>query len=228
MKQHSLGLGMTAKRTRRREFLDEMEKVVPWADLVALVLPYLPEGKRGRPPFSPETMLRIHFMQQWFALSDPAMEEALHDMPVFREFAGLEGWNERLPDESTILRFRHVLEKHKLAAQILQTVNDLLSAKGMLLKSGTVVDATLIAAPSSTKNSSGERDPEMKQSRKGQQWYFGMKCHIGVDIASGLVHTVRGTSGAVNDVIEANSLLRNTDREVYADAGCGTAAQALE
>lgn len=219
MKQHSLGLGMTAKRTRRREFLDEMEKVVPWADLVALVLPYLPEGKRGRPPFPPETMLRIHFMQQWFALSDPAMEEALHDMPVFREFAGLEGWDERLPDESTILRFRHVLEKHKLAAQMLQTVNDLLSAKGVMLKSGTVVDATLIAAPSSTKNSSGERDPEMKQSRKGQQWYFGMKCHIGVDIASGLVHTVRGTSGAVNDVMEANSLVRPSDHEVYADAG---------
>ena len=219
MKQHSLGLGQTTKRTRRREFLDEMEKVVPWADLVALVSPFLPEGKRGRPPFSPETMLRIHFMQQWFTLSDPAMEEALHDMPVFREFAGLEGWDERLPDESTILRFRHVLEKHKLAAQILQTVNDLLSAKGMMLKGGSVVDATLIAAPSSTKNSSGERDPQMKQSRKGQQWYFGMKCHIGVDIESGLVHTVRGTSGAVNDVTEANSLVRPSDREVYADAG---------
>ena len=219
MKQHSLGLGQTTKRTRRREFLDEMEKVVPWADLVALVSPFLPEGKRGRPPFSPETMLRIHFMQQWFTLSDPAMEEALHDMPVFREFAGLEGWDERLPDESTILRFRHVLEKHKLAAQILQTVNDLLSAKGVMLKGGSVVDATLIAAPSSTKNSSGERDPEMKQSRKGQQWYFGMKCHIGVDLESGLVHTVRGTSGAVNDVTEANSLVRPSDREVYADAG---------
>lgn len=219
MKQRSLGLGQTAKRTRRREFLDEMERVVPWAELVALVSPYLPEGKRGRPPFSPETMLRIHFMQQWFALSDPAMEEALHDMPVFREFAGLEGWDERLPDESTILRFRHTLEKHKLAAQILQTVNDLLSAKGVMLKSGTVVDASLIAAPSSTKNKSGERDPEMKQSRKGQQWYFGMKCHIGVDIESGLVHTVKGTSGAVNDVVEANSLVRDSDREVFADAG---------
>lgn len=225
MKQHSLGLGQTAKRTRRREFLDEMEKVVPWADLVALVSPYLPQGKRGRPPFSPETMLRIHFMQQWFALSDPAMEEALHDMPVFREFAGLEGWDERLPDESTILRFRHVLEKHKLAAQILQTVNNLLIAKGVMLKSGTVVDATLIAAPSSTKNSSGERDPQMKQSRKGQQWYFGMKCHIGVDVESGLVHTVKGTNGAVNDVIEANGLLRDSDREVYADAGYRGAAK---
>ncbi|EPX97121.1 transposase [Ralstonia sp. AU12-08] len=212
-------MGQTTKRTRRREFLDEMEKVVPWADLVALVSPFLPEGKRGRPPFSPETMLRIHFMQQWFTLSDPAMEEALHDMPVFREFAGLEGWDQRLPDESTILRFRHVLEKHKLAAQILQTVNDLLSAKGVMLKGGSVVDATLIAAPSSTKNSSGERDPQMKQSRKGQQWYFGMKCHIGVDLESGLVHTVRGTSGAVNDVTEANSLVRPSDREVYADAG---------
>lgn len=225
MKQHSLGLGMTTKRTRRREFLDEMEKVVPWADLVALVSPYLPEGKRGRPPFPCETMLRIHFMQQWFALSDPAVEEALHDMPVFRAFAGLEGWDERLPDESTILRFRHLLEKHKLAAQILQTVNDLLSAKGVMLKSGTVVDATLIAAPSSTKNSSGERDPEMKQSRKGQQWYFGMKCHIGVDADSGLVHTVRGTSGAVNDVIEANSLVRASDHDVYADAGYQGAGQ---
>ncbi|AVT12055.1 IS5 family transposase [Paracidovorax avenae] len=225
MKQHSLGLGMTAKRTRRREFLGEMEKVVPWAELVSLVSPYLPDGKRGRPPFPCETMLRIHFMQQWFALSDPAMEEALHDMPVFREFAGLEGWDERLPDESTILRFRHVLEKHKLAVQILQTVNDLLSAKGVMLKSGTVVDATLIAAPSSTKNSSGERDPEMKQSRKGQQWYFGMKCHIGVDADSGLVHTVRGTSGAVNDVIEANSLVRASDRDVYADAGYQGAGQ---
>jgi transposase, IS5 family len=126
--------------------------------------------------------------------------------------------DERLPDESTILRFRHVLEKHKLAAQMLRTVNDLLSAKGVMLKSGTVVDATLIAAPRSTKNSSGERDLQMKQIRKGQQWYFGMKCHIGADIESGLVHTVRGTSGAVNDVVEANSLLRDSDREVYADA----------
>jgi transposase, IS5 family len=219
MKQHSLGLGQTSKRTRRREFLEEMERVVPWSDLVGLVAPYMPEGKRGRPPFAVEVMLRIHFMQQWFTLSDPAMEEALHDVPLFREFAGVEGWDERLPDESTILRFRHVLEKHKLSAQILQTINELLSHKGLLLKSGTVVDATLIAAPSSTKNASGERDPEMKQSRKGQQWYFGMKCHIGVDAESGLVHTVRGTAGSVNDVIEANSLLHGQERDVFADAG---------
>jgi IS5 family transposase len=219
MKQHSLGLGATAKRTRRREFLDEMERVVPWGELVALVTPYLPEGKRGRPPFAPETMLRIHFMQQWFNLSDPAMEEALHDVPLFREFAGLGTWDDRLPDESTILRFRHVLEKHKLAPQMLHTVNELLTAKGLLLKSGTVVDATLIAAPSSTKNASGERDPEMKQSRKGQQWYFGMKAHIGVDAESGLVHTVRGTAGSVNDVIQANSLLHGQESDAFGDAG---------
>lgn len=210
---------MTGKRTRRREFLDEMERVVPWSELVALVSPYLPEGKRGRPPFAPEAMLRIHFMQQWFNLSDPAMEEALHDVPLFREFAGLDGWDERLPDESTILRFRHALEQHKLAPQILNTVNALLQAKGLQLKSGTVVDATLIAAPSSTKNASGQRDPEMHQSKKGQQWYFGMKAHIGVDADSGLVHTVRGTAGNVNDVIEANALLHGDETSAYGDAG---------
>ncbi len=219
MKQHSLGFGMTAKRTRRREFLEQMETVVPWSELVALVTPYLPEGKRGRPPFAPQTMLRIHFMQQWFALSDPAMEEALHDVPLFREFAGLEGWSDRLPDESTILRFRHVLEQHNLAPQILQVVNELLSAEGLLLKSGTVVDATLIAAPSSTKNSVGERDPDMRQSKKGNRWYFGMKAHIGVDAQSGLVHTLRGTGGNVNDVIEANSLLQGQETDAFGDAG---------
>jgi transposase, IS5 family len=219
MKQSSLGLGTSTKRTRRREFLDEMDRVVPWSDLVAQIAPFMPEGKRGRPPFPVESLLRIHFMQQWFTLSDPAMEEALHDMPLFRDFAGLGGWDDRLPDESTILRFRHVLEKNKLAERILATVNLLLGAKGLMLRSGTVVDATLISAPSSTKNASGERDPEMHQSKKGQQWFFGMKAHIGVDADSGLVHTVRGTSGNVNDVIEANSLLHGQETDVFADAG---------
>jgi IS5 family transposase len=219
MNQTSLGLGNSTKRTRKREFLMEMERVVPWAALVELVAPFAPEGRRGRPPFSVDTMLRIHFMQQWFTLSDPAMEEALHDVPLFREFAGLGGWSDRLPDESTILRFRHLLEKHKLAAQILGLVNELLCAKGLMLRAGTVVDATLIAAPSSTKNASGERDPEMHQSKKGNQWYFGMKAHIGVDAESGLVHTVRGTSGNVNDVVEGNALLHGEESEVFADAG---------
>ena len=219
MKQTSLGLGNSTKRTRKREFLAQMERVVPWAALVELVAPFAPEGRRGRPPFSVDTMLRIHFMQQWFTLSDPAMEEALHDVPLFREFAGLGGWSDRLPDESTILRFRHLLEKHKLAEQILAIVNDMLVGKGLLLKAGTVVDATLIAAPSSTKNASGERDPEMHQSKKGNQWYFGMKAHIGVDAESGLVHTVRGSSGNVNDVVEGNALLHGEESEVFADAG---------
>ena len=219
MKQSSLGLGTSTKRTRRREFLDEMDRVVPWSDLVAQIAPFMPEGKRGRPPFPVESLLRIHFMQQWFTLSDPAMEEALHDVPLFRDFAGLGGWDDRLPDESTILRFRHVLEKNKLAERILATVNLLLGAKGLMLRSGTVVDATLISAPSSTKNASGERDPEMHQSKKGQQWFFGMKAHIGVDADSGLVHTVRGTSGNVNDVVEANSLLHGHETNVFADAG---------
>jgi IS5 family transposase len=193
--------------------------VVPWSELVALISPFMPEGRRGRPPFAVEVMLRVHFMQQWFNLSDPAMEEALHDMALFRDFAGLGGWDERVPDETTILRFRRVLEKHKLAPQILQTINDLLRSKGLMLRAGTVVDATLIAAPSSTKNASGERDPEMKQSQKGNQWFFGMKGHIGVDAESGLVHTVRGTAGSVNDVVEANALLHGEETEAFGDAG---------
>lgn len=217
--QSSLGFGSTDKRTRKRAFLEEMERVVPWQALVELVAPYAPEGRRGRPPFAVEAMLRIHFMQQWFTLSDPAMEEALHDVPLFRDFAGLGGWSERLPDESTILRFRHLLEKHKLAPQILQAVNELLSAKGLMLRAGTVVDATLIAAPSSTKNASGQRDPEMHQSKKGKQWYFGMKAHIGVDAESGLVHTVRGTAGNVNDVVQANALLHGQEVDAFGDAG---------
>ena len=174
--------------------------------------------KRGRPPFAVETMLRIHFMQQWFTLSDPAMEESLHDVPLFREFAGL-NWDTPLPDETTILRFRRLLEEHKLAPQILALVNELLGSKGLMLRAGTVVDATLIAAPSSTKNASGERDPQMKQSKKGNQWYFGMKAHIGVDADSDLVHSVRGTSGNVNDVVEANSLLHGQETDAFGDAG---------
>lgn len=218
MQQAELGLNLSTKRTRKREFLAQMEQVVPWAALVALITPYAPEGKRGRPPFAVETMLRIHFMQQWFTLSDPAMEEALHDVPMFREFAGL-NWDTAVPDETTILRFRRLLEEHKLAEQILALVNELLHAKGLLLRAGTAVDATLIAAPSSTKNKGGARDPEMHQSKKGNQWHFGMKAHIGVDADSGLVHTVRGTAGNVADVVEANTLLHGQETQVWADAG---------
>ena len=219
MKRAEAGSKSNAKRTRKREFLEQMDRVVPWAALVALVSPYAPEGRRGRPPFAVETMLRIHFMQQWFTLSDPAMEESLHDVPLFREFAGLDGPDARLPDETTILRFRHLLERHRLCEQLLATVNDMLCGRGLMLRTGTVVDATLIAAPSSTKNGSGGRDPEMHQSKKGRQWYFGMKAHIGVDADSGLVHTVRGTAGNVADVVEGNSLLHGEETDAFGDAG---------
>jgi IS5 family transposase len=218
MKQTDLGLNLTTRRTRKREFLAQMERVVPWVALVDLIAPYYGDGQNGRPPFALETMLRVHFMQQWFSLSDPAMEEAFFDTPLYREFAQLDGHG-RLPDESTILRFRHRLEKHKLAEQILATVNALLSERGLLLKAGTAVDATLIPAPSSTKNKDRARDPEMHSSKKGNQWHFGMKAHIGVDADSGLVHTVRGTSGHVGDVTEGNSLLHGEEVDAFGDAG---------
>ena len=218
MKQSSLDLNLSNKKTRKREFLLEMDRVVPWAALVELIAPYYPEGKNGRPPFALESMLRVHFMQQWFTLSDPAMEEAFFDIPLYREFAQLDAHG-RLPDESTIFRFRHRLEEHKLAEQILATVNEQLSSKGLLLKAGTAVDATLIAAPTSTKNKDKARDPEMHSRKKGNQWYFGMKAHIGVDADSGLVHTVRSTAGHVHDINEGNSLLHGQEQVVFADAG---------
>ena len=218
MKQVALGLKLDIKKTRKREFLAQMDKVVPWDDLVALIAPCYPEGKNGRPPFSLHSMLRIHFLQQWFSLSDPAMEEAFFDTPLYSEFAQLEALS-RLPDESTILRFRHRLEKHKLAEQILGVVNDLLSQRGLLLKTGTVVDATLIPAPTSTKNKDKARDPEMHSSKKGNQWHFGMKAHIGADAESGLVHSVRATSGNVHDVTEGNSLLHGEETVAFGDAG---------
>ena len=222
MKQISLsttGFELAHKKTRKREFLEEMNLVVPWAELVSLIEPHAPKGKTGRPPFAVSTMLRIHFMQQWFGFSDPAMEESLHDVPLYREFAELDAGVSRLPDESTILRFRHLLEKHELSTQLLTTINGTLAKRGLLLKTGTVVDATLIAAPSSTKNSTGERDPEMHQAKKGNQWHFGMKAHIGVDADSGLVHTVVGTSANVNDVTQGHALLHGEEVEVFADAG---------
>jgi IS5 family transposase len=203
-------------------FLDEMSLVVPWTELVGLIQPFAPTGagaKGGRPSFALETMLRIHFLQQWFGLSDPAMEEALHDTPLYCEFAHLDAGMARLPDETTILRFRHLLEENNLSIQLLATINATLIAKGLMLKTGTVVDATLIAAPSSTKNSTGERDPQMHQTKKGNQWHFGMKAHIGVDADSGLVHTVIGTAANVNDVTQGHGLLHGKETVVFADAG---------
>lgn len=212
----------TSYATRKRVFLGEMDRVVPWTRLVALVVPHFPapdKAKGGRPPIALVCMLRIHFMQQWFGLSDPAMQEALHDIPLYRQFAGIALGEDCLPDESTILRFRHRLQEHKLAEQILASVNELLSQQGLLLKVGSAIDATLIPAPTSTKNKSKARDPEMHSSKKGNQWHFGMKAHIGVDADSGLVHTVTGTSGNVHDITEANKLLHGQEQMVFADAG---------
>ena len=221
MKQISLsnGFEMSAKRTRKRAFLEEMERVVPWTDLVALIVPHMPPGKTGRPPYPAELLLRIHFLQQWFGLSDPAMEEALYDIPLYRQFARLDLGNSRLPDESTLLRFRHLLEAHNLAAKMLLVINTTLAAQGLMLKTGSVVDATLIDAPSSTKNKDGKRGPEMHQVKKGNQWHFGMKAHIAVDVDSGLVHTVIGTAANVHDVTQAAELLHGEETTVWADAG---------
>jgi transposase, IS5 family len=217
-KQAELGLNLSTRRTRKAVFLDEMELVVPWRELVALIAAASPVAATGRPPFAHETMLRIHFLQQWFGLSDLAMEEALFETPLYRDFAGLSS-AERIPDRVSILRFRHLLEEHQLSLQILATVNSTLAAKGLLLKNGTAIDATLIASPSSTKNASGERDPEMHQTKKGNQWHFGMKAHIGVDAESGLVHTVVGTAANVNDVTQAIALVHGEESVVFADAG---------
>ncbi len=222
MKQMSLattGFELVTKRTRKREFLDEMNLVIPWTELLALIAPHAPTGKTGRPPFPTEVMLRIHLLQQFFGHSDPAMEEALHDIPLYQEFARLDAGISRLPDESTILRFRHLLEEHELGQQILAAVNAKLIDRGLMLKTGTVVDATLIAAPSSTKNDKGERDPEMHQTKKGNQWHFGMKAHIGVDAESGLVHTVTTTAANAHDITQAHALLHGEEEMVFADSG---------
>ena len=221
MDQMTFGLDPLPKKTRKEVFLDEMNQVVPWGALVALIQPHARGAHQalgGRPPFPVETMLRIHCLQLWWNLSDPAMEEELHERPLYRRFVGLQG-AARMPDETTILRFRHLLEKHELAPQVLATINAGLARQGLMLKTGTVVDATIIAAPSSTKNQAGERDPEMHQTKKGNQWHFGMKAHIGVDAESGLVHTVIGTAANVNDVTQAGALLHGQETAAFGDAG---------
>jgi IS5 family transposase len=218
MKQTDLGLNLSTRRTRKQILLDEMEQVMPWGELLALIAPHAPVAKTGRPPFDLAMMLRIHCLQQWFGLSDLGAEEALFETSFLRDFAGISG-TQRIPDRVSILRFRHLLEEHDLSPKILQVINAKLSAHGLMLKTGTVVDATLIAAPSSTKNKTGERDPEMHQTKKGNQWHFGMKAHIGVDADSGLVHTVIGTAANVNDVTQGHALLHGQEQVVFADAG---------
>ena len=205
------------KQTRKELFLIEMDQVVPWKGLIALIEPHYPKGEGGRPAYPLMAMLRIHLMQNWFGYSDPAMEEALYETTILRQFAGLS--LERIPDETTILNFRRLLEKHELAAGILGVINGYLGDRGLSLRQGTIVDATLIHAPSSTKNQDGKRDPEMHQTKKGNQYYFGMKAHIGVDDESGLVHSVVGTAATVADVTQVDKLLHGDENVVCADAG---------
>jgi transposase, IS5 family len=208
------------RRTRREMFLAEMEAVVPWPALLAVVEPHYPRsGRRGRPPVGLSSMLRIYFLQQWFALSDRQMEDALYDMESMRRFAGFATVMAGLPDETTILHFRHLLERHDLTARLLEVINGLLKAKGLLVSKGTMVDATIIHAPSSTKNAQGQRDPEMHQTKKGNQWYFGMKIHIGADVDSGAAHSVTVTSANRADIGELPELLREDDAVVFGDAG---------
>ncbi len=205
------------KQTRKELFLIEMDQVVPWKGLIALIEPHYPKGEGGRPAYPLMAMLRVHLMQNWFGYSDPAMEEALYETTILRQFAGLN--LERIPDETTILNFRRLLEKHELAAGILAVINGYLGDRGLSLRQGTIVDATLIHAPSSTKNKDGKRDPQMHQTKKGNQYYFGMKAHIGADAESGLVHSVVGTAANVADVTQVDKLLHGKENMVGADAG---------
>ena len=204
------------KVTRRERFLAEMDGVIPWTRLLGLIAPHYPKAGNGRQPLGMEKMLRIYFLQQWFNLSDPQAEDAIYDSESMRRFARVELGDEVVPDESTILRFRHLLERQGLTQAIFDSITGLLEERRLLLRSGTIVDATIIAAPSSTKNASATRDPEMKQTRKGKNWHFGMKLHIGAD-KRGIVHTVRATNAAVADITQLPDLLHGQEREVFGD-----------
>jgi IS5 family transposase len=204
------------KVTRRERFLAEMDAVIPWPRLLELIEPHYHQGATGRQPHDLERMLRIYFLQQWFNLSDPQAEDAIYDSESMRRFARVELGDDKVPDESTILRFRHLLEKHRLTEGIFEAVKDLLDEHRLLLRAGTIVDATIIAAPSSTKNATGTRDPEMKQTRKGKNWHFGMKLHIGTD-RRGIVHSLTATHAAESDIKQLPHLLHGKESELYGD-----------
>jgi IS5 family transposase len=220
MKQTTLGSGFDkyAKTTRRAVFLGEMNRVVPWSRLCALIEPHYPKRGNGRPPVGLERMLRMYFLQQWFNLSDPAVEEALYDSRAMRDFVGIDLGLEPVPDETTACKFRHLLEEHHLGERLFEEVGRHLQEHGMQVSSGTIVDATIIAAPSSTKNASGERDPEMRQTKKGNQWFFGMKGHIGVDSKTKLIHSAVVTSANVHDSQMLPQLLHGEETQVWGDS----------
>jgi IS5 family transposase len=212
------GFDKHGKATRRALFLAEMDRIMPWPALRGLIEPFYSQGMTGRPPVGVERMLRIHFVQHWFNLSDPAMEEAMYDSLAIREFVGIDLGREPAPDETTILRFRRLLEQHGLGKKLFEGVNRHLRAAGLRVSSGTIVDATIINAPSSTKNREGKRDPEMRQTRKGNQWYFGMKAHIGTDSRTRLIHSVAVSGANVHDSQRLGELLHGHERRVYGDS----------
>ncbi|MBT8439260.1 MAG: IS5 family transposase [Gammaproteobacteria bacterium] len=222
MRQRTLaeeGFEKYRKPTRREQFLNEMDQVIPWRDLCKVIKPFYPKPKgAGRRPVGVERMLRIHFLQHWFNLSDPAVEEALYDSRAMRRFVGIDLGHEPVPDETTICKFRHLLEAHRLGDQLFVLINDYLQENGMKVHTGTIVDATIIDAPSSTKNKDKSRDPEMHQTRKGKQWYFGMKAHIGVDSRSKLVHSVAATAAKVHDSQLLGDLLHGDETRVWGDS----------
>jgi IS5 family transposase len=221
MKQMTLateGFERYGKRTRRAVFLAEMERVIPWDELCALIEPVYPKPGNGRPPVGLERMLRIYFIAHWFNLSDPAVEEALYESVSMRSFVGIDLGREPVPDETTVCKFRHLLEQHGLGRRLFEQVGQHLSAQGMKVSGGTIVDATIISAPSSTKNQSGERDPEMHQTKKGNQWYFGMKAHVGVDSKTKLIHSVVATPANVHDSQALGQLLHGGETRVWGDS----------
>jgi len=207
------------KKTRREKFLESMEAVVPWEELLDELEVYYPKGKRGRPPIGLEKMLRLYFLQQWYGLADEALEDSVYDSQAMRSFLGINLSIDGVPDATTLLKFRHLLEDNNLCAKIFETINKHLEQQGMLMRQGTLVDATIINAASSTKNKDKKRDPEMKQTRKGNQWYFGMKAHIGVDSESGMVHTVVSTAANESDISQASQLIDGKEKVVVADTG---------
>ena len=221
------GFERYTKKTKRALFLEEMEQVVPWSKLGALIEPYYPKAGNGRPPVGVERMLRIYFLQQWFNLSDPAVEEALYDSVVMRQFVGIDLGQEPVPDETTMCKFRHLLEEHKLGGEMLETVNLHLQEKGVRITTGTIVDATIIHAPSSTKNREEKRDPEMHQTKKGKQWYFGMKAHVGVDSKTKLIHSAVVTAANVADARVLPELLHGEETKVWGDQGYGGQSEVI-
>lgn len=212
-----VGFERYGKTTRRAAFLAEMEQVIPWGELYALIEPVYPKAGKGRRPVGLERMLRIHFLQHWFNLSDPAVEEALYESASMRRFVGIDLGQEPVPDETTVCKFRHLLEAHDFGRVLFEQVHAHLEARGIRISTGTIVDATIIAAPSSTKNASGQRDPEMHQTRKGQQWYFGMKAHVGVDSKTKIIHAVVATAANVHDSAVLGDLLHGEETRVWGD-----------